>query len=430
MVLGAIVASLVYRLLRQPPCAFSPSGSILLGRHPQPSWQRKSCRTAVVHETPVAPTLAPGSSTSLDEPGALLRSAAWDSFGKQVGLSVASPSAQRSSRHSEGVPPPRAEQMRQQMQRDGYSTLPRLTWDPDDKDMESLSSFDRAIDLLEAAGLPPQFLLVFDEVWDVVDRVARTLEPVYGLQNIFDFYVFDVKPGKGGWSLHRDRPSGAVGFQADGLPDYTTVWLAITDASPATSCIYVLPASNDPEYKSMSGSKHDRGVVAHFLQHLRALPVERGTVLHWSHRVLHWGSASPAEAPSARKTLTFAMARPSYEQPLLSLEPGASPCFEARLVLVAYTLICYHHSQPVPTALRSALVEVIRQHSGHLAVGAIVQSTGESFFKNLLLLSEGGDSELAASCESTGELVLKQFNLDTTWWRQEWYVRRSKAQIF
>jgi len=354
----------------------------------------------------------------------LLSSSAWDSVGRQVGLSVAGAGRER---RGPGEGPPDADGMRQQMKRDGYASLPRHLWDPDPSDMERLASFDRAIDLLEEASLPPQFLLVFDEVWDVVDLVSRALEPVYGLQNVFDFFVFNVKPSKGGWSLHRDRPSGAVGFQENGLPDYTTVWVAITDASPATSCIYVLPAHADPEYKAMSGSKHDMGVVAHFLQHVRALPVERGTVLHWSHRVLHWGSASPAEAPEARRTLTFAMARPSYERPLLELEPGTTPCFEARLALIAYTLVCYHHSQPVPEALRAPLVDILRRHSKHLSVAALVQSTGESLFKNLLLIGEGSSTELAACCESTGEQILKQFNLNADWWSKEWAERRRRA---
>ena len=30
---------------------------------------------------------------------------------------------------------------------------------------------------------------------------------------------------------------------------YNTVWMALTDASPETSCMYVLPAGKDPEYR-------------------------------------------------------------------------------------------------------------------------------------------------------------------------------------
>ncbi|CAE8683121.1 unnamed protein product [Polarella glacialis] len=344
----------------------------------------------------------------------LLNVAAWNDFGHAAGVGVGSTTATSAAGKIQTTPD--LEAMHQQMQHDGYSRLQRSNWDGQPDDPEKLQSFVRIIDQLEAAGLPAQFMLVFDEVWEVVNAVSRALEPIYGLRNVMDFYVFNVKPGKVGWNLHRDRPEGKLGFHDSGLPEYTTVWIALTDASPATSCIYILPAHADPEYRSMAGSKLDREVISYSLQHIRALPATSGSVLVWSHRSLHWGSAAPQNAPQARKTLTFAMAAPSYEEPFIRLEPGEIPPFEARLVLVAYTLICYHHSQPVPPNMQSALVEIIQRHSDHLTVAAIVQATGESFFKNMLSFRTSGDAALEAQVESAGDLVLKRFGMNSDWW--------------
>jgi hypothetical protein len=92
-------------------------------------------------------------------------------------------------------------------------------------------------DELESAGLPAQFMLLFDEVWDVVNGVSNALEPLFGLANIQDFFVFHVRAGGSGWPMHRDRGGAnpAAGFTPDGMPLSTTVWISLTAASLATS---------------------------------------------------------------------------------------------------------------------------------------------------------------------------------------------------
>mmetsp|Transcript_60909 Transcript_60909/g.108158 ORF Transcript_60909/g.108158 Transcript_60909/m.108158 type:complete len:446 (+) Transcript_60909:100-1437(+) len=350
-------------------------------------------------------------------PPDILCAADWNVFGKDAGLRVGSPPGTCSDLQELDF-----STMQQQMRHDGYSKLKQEDW----SNGGHLTSLDAGIGLLEAAGLPEQFLLVFDEAWDVANSVSQTLEPIFGLKNNMDFFVFNVRPGKFGWNLHRDRPEGKLGLAEDGTPEYTTVWIAITDASPETSCIYVLPAHADPEYRTMSGSKYDKQVVAFALQHVRALPVESGTVLTWSHRLLHWGSAAPEAAAQARRTLTFAMAAPGYEQPLLDVQAGQRPSFEARLTLIAYTLICYHHSQPVPLNMQPLLIEIMQRHSEHLTVAAIVQQTGESLFRNMLAFCEmGGQTEMIA-VEDAGDKMLSRFGMKTDWWHAECSAKRAK----
>ncbi|CAK0889080.1 unnamed protein product [Prorocentrum cordatum] len=169
----------------------------------------------------------------------------------------------------------------------------------------------------------------------------------------------------------------------------------------------------------MRGSKYDAPVASHFLNCVRALPVQRGTVLAWSHRILHWGSASPVEAPEARKTLTFAMAAPAYEKPLIELGDGELPPFGARLALVAYTLVCYHHSAPVTPEMQRDLVEVLRRHSHHLTPAALLQATGESFFKSLAAFCRSSESQQAARIEELGAQMLGRLGMKSDWWALE-----------
>ena len=221
-------------------------------------------------------------------------------------------------------------QLRSKMRRDGYIHLPELG-------LDSMSSLASMIDDLELKGLPAQFILIFDEVWTVVHRAEVALAPLFGLQSIQDFYVFNVQPGAAGWPIHRDRSgddSAASGFTTEKLPLSTTVWIALTDATPLTSCIYCVPAHADANYASQAAEDVASEILAVAHQFITALPVLQGGVLAWSHRLLHWGSASPPDA-SSRKALAFTMASPGFEEPTLVGTASHPPPFEARLGLIA-----------------------------------------------------------------------------------------------
>ena len=83
--------------------------------------------------------------------------------------------------------------MHDKMRLNGYVHLPRL--------LRNTSALSSIIDELERVGLPAQFMLLFDEVWEAVNSVSSSLEPVFGLVNIQDFFVFNVPPGGAGWSV-------------------------------------------------------------------------------------------------------------------------------------------------------------------------------------------------------------------------------------
>lgn len=100
-----------------------------------------------------------------------------------------------------------------------------------------------------------------------------------------------------GWPPHRDRSSDAstTAFRSDGLPQYSTTWIPLTTASTTNSCLYVVPRMYDAGYHLGDHGKNPLEVIfkdpAAF-QYIRALPCAAGSLVHFSHRLLHWGSAA------------------------------------------------------------------------------------------------------------------------------------------
>lgn len=330
------------------------------------------------------------------------------------------------------------------------------------------------VDELRAAGLPAQFALLYEETWRVADDVARVLAPMHAasagggssaegggssaegggssakggcssaeggtkggaqgsesdvahpelLRGLHDFFLFDVAPGGSGWGAHRDRAgagSVARGFRAsDGMPRYLTCWVALTDASPTTSCMYVLPAHADPGYGEEEAAGGEAAVaeeaaaglglgvvLASRHQHIRALPVGQGAVLGWSHRLLHWGSASPPDAPARRQALSFALATPSFEPPALQLPEGTvAPPLPSRLALIAFTLVGYSHMQPLSRALRRVLLAILCEHIGCLDDRALLSERNE-FARNVLGLAHDVEAEHEQGLEG-GELLQEE----------------------
>ncbi|KAH8064399.1 hypothetical protein JL722_1265 [Aureococcus anophagefferens] len=125
-----------------------------------------------------------------------------------------------------------------------------------------------AVVALGEAGWPPIYVLVYDEAWVLRGRLAHTLRGAADLAVNFDFAAFHVKAGgnaqtlAAGWAPHRDRDDaahvgGAVadGFAADGAPRCATAWVALSDATPATSCLYCVPRARDPGYAAGDGGR-------------------------------------------------------------------------------------------------------------------------------------------------------------------------------
>lgn len=249
----------------------------------------------------VAPVLALFGAIALSPKGHLLMrgESFWAAFAAQAQVSTP---GEQALKHVTLIPGAEYPQLQKQMRNDGYIEVPNL-----DIDAAALRGCKDHIANLAHAGLPAQCVFLYGAPWVVCGHASDALGQLFGLQSVQDFFVFNVGPGQYGWGAHRDRGGGEsrTAFGADGLPHGVTVWIALSEASRRTSCMHVLPSFVDPHYSDVEAEEEPDPSVTLSLhhQHIRALPAEAGTVLAWSHRLLHWGSASPIDAPEARMVI-------------------------------------------------------------------------------------------------------------------------------
>lgn len=248
------------------------------------------------------------------------------------------------------VDPARAAAMREQMLRDGYFQHSGAVWSVD------LGLMAETVRQLSRDVLSPVFAFLYDEFWlpyAQLDLVFRELLGGYAM--LPDFWVWNVDPKKGesGWGPHRDK--GAATLLPDGMPKSITCWIPLTDATPLNSCMYIVPARDDPTY----GTARE-GEWRFELPSVRALPAKSGDVLIWNQAVLHWGSKTAPHAAESRVSMAIEFQRgdiPPLNPPLI--KPLALLPFEARLKLIARQVLQYRHMYKVAPDLEQMMLKLV-----------------------------------------------------------------------
>ncbi|MGE3477226.1 MAG: phytanoyl-CoA dioxygenase family protein [Rhodospirillaceae bacterium] len=205
-------------------------------------------------------------------------------------------------------------------------------------------------------GLSPVFTFLYDEFWLPFCQLDSLLRDLLGGYAILpDFWVWNVDPQKGdsGWTPHRDK--GGATLRPDGSPNSITVWIPLTEATPLTSCMYVVPARHDPTY----GTNRE-GEWRFELPSIRALPAKPGDVLAWNQAVLHWGSKSSPLATESRVSMAVEFQRtdvPPMNPPLL--KPAQLMPFDQRLKLIAKQVLQYRHMYKVAPELEQLMMKLV-----------------------------------------------------------------------
>ncbi len=233
------------------------------------------------------------------------------------------------------VEPEQMENLLLNLKKDGYfqinSILPA-------SDVLRLST---AIERLRLEGWPPPFAFIYDEFWLTFCRLSPILSAVLGsgyrqLPDFWAWYV-DTSNTEKGWGPHRDKTLNTL--LPDGMPKSLTIWIPLKDAIPLNGCMYILPATLDPNY---GGDRSKKEITN--LQDIRALPATAGSVLCWNQAVLHWGGRSSDRAPHPRISFAFEFQRDDvdpYNTPLL--DPSTPPHFNQRLGLIGKQILQYKH---------------------------------------------------------------------------------------
>jgi len=208
---------------------------------------------------------------------------------------------------------------------------------------------------IDEDGWPATFVMVYDEVWELAERMRGLMSATSGGNEInFDLltWVINASKGQAGFSPHRDRQPEvpARSFRSDGTAMYATCWIALTDATPENSCLHVLPRPHDPGYLAGDDHESDKDPLEVALsskeayQRIRALPAEQGSCLLFTHRILHWGSHGEQRCTSPRVSLSFGCSREgeSFDPPYLKRTNLPRPSFRLRLALASAQVIAYH----------------------------------------------------------------------------------------
>ncbi|MBX9671382.1 MAG: phytanoyl-CoA dioxygenase family protein [Candidatus Obscuribacterales bacterium] len=259
---------------------------------------------------------------------------------------------------------------------DGYFTTSPLL------DLEEVAILADAVEVLWADRWPTVFAMVYDEFWQVYQRASGLLEHMLGpgykqLANYWVYYVANEK-GSSGWAPHRDRAQMHT-IRSDGRPNSMTIWIALTDATPLNGCMYVLPASFDPNYPHSPGT-----FAVPNVQDVRALPASAGSILSWNESLIHWGGRSSDKGSGPRISVACAFQRGDvdpYETPVL--DPFVVPPLKQRLGLIGQQLYRF----AIHTGM-SQNVKDLAQQLGQLSETIVIYDSNNPYRKTATGLSK------------------------------------------
>jgi hypothetical protein len=209
-------------------------------------------------------------------------------------------------------------------------------------------------------GFPAPFVLVYDQVWQILSRLENLLSPILGALyhmtcDVWIYYIRSANEDRSeskedsGWSPHRDGKTVISTLRGDGRPQLLNVWIPFIDTTVKHSCMYVLPTHLDQNYPD---NLKEWSVPRESLQDIRALPAEAGAVLGWNEYALHWGSRGSRWADGPRLSLTARFqSRDLDGSNLVTLDPNSSFNFQARLATIGALFNTYRKRMKCPESL-------------------------------------------------------------------------------
>jgi Flp pilus assembly protein TadD len=182
---------------------------------------------------------------------------------------------------------------------EGYFNIPTLVPQTETERIRD------AIKVIVTKGLPPVFVFVYDEAWQIFGRLNKlvdaVLDPGFALK-LAGIWAWHIDNESAGFRPHRDLLNNDI--HSSGRPGNLTVWIPFTDATPRNGCMYLLPVNLDPNYPDRLNN-----IDIKDLQSVRAMPAAAGSVLGWGANVLHWGSRSSRWAGEPRISCGVAYVR-------------------------------------------------------------------------------------------------------------------------
>ena len=240
---------------------------------------------------------------------------------------------------------------KENMQHEGYFKIENAVAQSD------LGAMVQAVEKIRDDQWPVTFSFVYDEFWMKFQELSSVLSVILGpdYKMMPTLYTFCVAPGGAGAGFlpHRDRSRRKL-LRPDGQTVAMNIWISLTDASPDTGCIYILPVQYDPNFPN---NLTTYGVTNY--QDIRALPTKAGDILGWNEGVYHWGGRSSKHGTYSRISIAASFQRgdsASLETPLLP--PNRLPSLKQRLSIIAAQLLRYQAQAALSPAVRQLAVDL------------------------------------------------------------------------
>ena len=220
-----------------------------------------------------------------------------------------------------------------------------------------LAAMVQAVEKIRDDQWPVTFSFVYDEFWLKFQELSAVLSLILGpdYKMMPTLYTFCVAPGGAGAGFlpHRDRSRRKL-LRPDGKTVAMNIWISLTDASPDTGRVYILPVQYDPNFPN---NLTTCGVTNY--QDIRAIPTKAGDILGWNEGVYHWGGRSSKHGTYSRISIAASFQRGdsvSLETPLLV--PNRLPTLKQRLSIIAAQLLRYQAQAALSPAVRQLAVDL------------------------------------------------------------------------
>ena len=241
---------------------------------------------------------------------------------------------------------------------DGYIKLDPLF------DLNLMNKMKELVNKLDELELPLVFSFVYDEFWLLFMKLHQIIATIldddyYRLPDFWSWKIHTANE-ETGWSIHRDW--GHPSIFEDGMPETITLWIPLNDVDCTNSCMYIIPASEDPTYYTFDDIKNTK-YWPKMLKNVRALPVKTGSVIIWNQNVWHWGSkTSSSPFVESRISLAFAFQvrrTKSHNTPVS--DPLLLLPFKDRIAIIAKQIIQYQHMYSLESDIKNLAEEITKE---------------------------------------------------------------------
>ncbi len=222
----------------------------------------------------------------------------------------------------------------------GYLSLPPILT------QARITQLSEALIQLRAQGIPPVYIYLFDQPWQLFAELNGLLRHFLGdnvavLPNLWAWHL--DQPGQSGWPLHRDCDADTVfNVGKDQLLMSLSLWIPLSDVDETNGCMHVVPRANSKAIQKVSDYS-----LTFLSDKSHILPADAGAVLGWAQDVYHWGGKFTETAKGPRISLSLEFQNTSFEplaEPLISLSD--LPDFDQRLLLIESQFSKYRHMEP------------------------------------------------------------------------------------